>query len=272
MDHATVRGQPVPKVGIGTWRMDAKTARDAVSRALDLGYRHVDTAQLYDNEEGVGRALRDADVDRQDLFVTTKIDPWNRHFDAMVGSVEESLQKLGLEQVDLLLIHWPNPLSDLDTVMGALDEARERGYTRHIGVSNFGRSRLERARALADAPIVTDQVQFHPFWPQRDLLSYCQDEDILLTAYSPLAHGGILHDDHVADLGARYGKTPAQIALRWVIEHENVITIPKSTSTAHLAENLDIFDFELTESEWESITRPSKLRAGTAFLRGRLGI
>lgn len=271
MEYETIRGERVPKVGVGTWRMDDRTAHRTVRTALDLGYRHVDTAQLYDNEAGVGRGLAEAAVDRDSLFVTTKVNPWHRHFDAIVGSVEESLQALQLDHVDLLLIHWPNPLSDLETVMAALEEARDRGYTRHIGVSNFGPDRLERARDLTSGPVLTDQVQFHPFWPQRDLLEYCRREDVLLTAYSPLAHGGILRDGLLQDLGDTYDKTAAQIALRWVVEHDSVITIPKSTSKAHLAENLDIFDFELADSDHEEITRPSKVRTGLAYLRARLG-
>lgn len=272
MEHKTIHGESVPTLGIGTWRMDDETARSAVSTALELGYRQVDTAQLYENETGVGQAIEAADVDREDLFVTTKINPWHRRFDPMVESVSESLEKLGLEQVDLLLIHWPNPLADLESVMAALDEAREQGLTRHIGVSNFGRDRLDRARDLADSPVFADQVQFHPFWPQRELLEYCQQEDIMLTAYSPLAHGGVLSDELLGAVGDRYGKSPAQAALRWVIEHENVVTIPKSTSPAHLAENLELFDFALTDNEHERITRPSKLRTGVMFLRGRLGL
>lgn len=272
MEFETIRGESVPAIGLGTYRMDERTARNSVETALEMGYRHVDTAQLYDNESGVGRAIAAADVPRGDVFVTTKINPWNRHYDTMVASVEESLQALGIDVIDLLLIHWPNPLSDLETVMAALDESRERGYARHIGVSNFGLDRLERARELADAPVVTDQVQFHPFWPQRDLLEYCQAEDVLLTAYSPLGHGGLLADSLADTIGERYGKTPAQVALRWVIEHDNVVTIPKSTSPDHLAENLDLFDFELTEAEREQLTRPSKLKTGISWVRGRLGI
>lgn len=272
MEHVTIRGETVPKVGVGTWRMDERTAHRTVRTALDLGYRHVDTAQLYHNEAGVGRGIAAADVDRESIFATTKVNPWHRHFDAIVGSVEESLQELQLDYVDLLLIHWPNPLADLETVMTALEEARDRGYTRHIGVSNFGADRLDRARELTSVPVVTDQVQFHPFWPQRELLEYCQREDIVLTAYSPLAHGGLIEDPLLERLGEKYGKTPAQVALRWVVEHDSVITIPKSTFEAHLAENLDIFDFELETHEHDAITRPSKLRTGLAYLRARLGI
>ena len=272
METVSIRGVSVPKIGIGTWRMDDETARRTVATALDLGYRHVDTAQMYENERGVGRGIRDADVARDDVFLATKVNPLNRHYDSILESVESSLQRLAIDHLDLLLIHWPNPLADLETVMAALDEARDRGYTRHIGVSNFGRDRLERARELASSPVYTDQVQFHPFWPQQDLLEYAREKDTILTGYSPLAHGGLLNDDVLETIARRYDKTPAQVALRWAIGHENVIAIPKSTSPAHLQENLEVFDFELTEAERRDIARPSKLRTATLYLRQRLGI
>lgn len=272
MEYVTQAGTSVPAVGLGTWQMDPKTARAAVSTALDLGYRHVDTAQAYGNERGVGRAIDESAVDRDEVFLTTKVHPSNRSVDDVVASVSASLDRLGVEQVDLLLIHWPHPLADLETVMDGLNRARERGYTRHIGVSNFGRDRLDRARALSAAPIFTDQVLFHPWWPQRDLLRYCQSEGVLLTGYSPLANGGLVGNSRLAAIGDRYGKTGAQVAIRWATQHKNVLTIPMSTSRAHLAENIDVFDFRLTREEHDRITNPSYLRTGLAMLRGQLGL
>lgn len=272
MEYETRCGEEVPVVGIGTWQMDTETAFDAVSDALELGYRHLDTAQLYENEAGVGGALHISPVDRDEVFLTTKVDPSNRSISEIVGATEESVAKLKVDQVDLLLIHSPHPLADLETVMAGLDECADRGLTRHIGVSNFSRDRLDRARSLADAPIFTDQVLFHPWWPQRDLLKYCQDNDILLTGYSPLANGGLVDDDVLAEIGQRYGKTGPQVAIRWATQHENVITIPMSTSRDHLAENIDVFDFLMTQEEHDRITRPSYLRTGLAMLRGQFGI
>jgi diketogulonate reductase-like aldo/keto reductase len=265
-------GATVPKVGLGTWRAAEETCYRAVRTALEVGYRHVDTAQLYGNEREVGRALADAPVPREDVFLTTKVDPTNRSYADIVTSVRESVSELGVESLDLLLIHWPHPLADLETTMAGLNAAVNEGLTDHIGVSNFGVERLERARELSAAPVFTNQVQFHPFYPQRELLSYCQREDVLLTAYSPLAHGGALRDPLLAELGEQYGKSPAQIALRWATQHENVITIPKSTSEAHLRANLDVFDFALTRAEHDRVTRPSKLKTGLSFARGRLGL
>jgi len=272
MEYETRCGEQVPAVGFGTWQTDSRTAREAVSNALEEGYRHIDTAQLYENEDGVGAAIAASAVDREELFLTTKVDPSNRTVADIVASVEASLDRLQVEQVDLLLIHWPHPLADLETVVTGLNEAVDRGLTRFIGVSNFGRDRLDRAQELSEAPIFTDQVLFHPWWPQRELLRYCQDHDILLTGYSPLANGGAVDDDLLASIGERYGKSGPQVAIRWVIQHENVITIPMSTSRAHIAENIDVFDFMLTREEHDRITRPSYLRTGLAMARGQLGV
>ncbi|MFW6436217.1 MAG: aldo/keto reductase [Halococcoides sp.] len=272
MEFETAAGREVPKLGLGTWQMDPAVARETVQTALDLGYRHVDTAQAYGNEAAVGAALRESDVDREEVFLTTKVHGMRRSFDAIVASTRDSLDRLGVEQVDLLLIHWPNPLADLETVVAALEEARERGWTRSIGVSNFGRDRLAKARSLADGEILTDQVLFHPWWPQRELLSYCQREDVLLTAYSPLANGGAIDDPVLEAAGKRHDKSGVQTALRWVTQHENVVTIPMSTSRDHLAENLDIFDFRLTQAEHDRITRPSYYKTGVTMARGMLGL
>ncbi|MFW5956024.1 MAG: aldo/keto reductase [Halorhabdus sp.] len=272
MEMITTRGTAVPAVGLGTWQMDTATAYSAVSDALDLGYRHVDTAQIYGNEAGVGRAIDEADVDRDAVFLTTKINPIHRTVDSIVESLEESLVELGVETVDLLLIHWPNPLADLEDVIAGLNAALDRGMTRHIGVSNFGKDLLDRARSLSDAPILTNQVLFHSWWPQRELLSYCQQEDVMLTAYSPLANGGLIDDPLLTDIGRRYGKSAPQVAIRWVTQHENVTTIPMSTTRSHLEENIDVFDFKLTRSEHDQITRRSYVQTGRSLIRGLVGL
>ena len=272
MEYETRGGESVPKVGFGTWQLDSPTAYDCVSQALSLGYRHVDTAQLYGNEAGVGRAIAEAEPDRDELFLTTKVDPSHRTVREIVASVERSVAHLGVDRVDLLLIHWPHPLADLETVLAGLNAAVERGLSRFIGVSNFGVDRLARARALSAEPIFTNQVLFHPWWPQRELLRYCQDHDVLLTGSSPLANGGAVDDDVLASIGERYGKTGPQVAIRWATQHENVLTIPRSTSRLHIAENVDVFDFTLTRAEHDRITRPSTLRTALAMTRGQLGV
>ena len=270
MEYVTRCGEEVPKIGLGTWEMDARTAYESVSTALELGYRHVDTAQYYENEQQVGNAIADAGVEREAVFLTTKVKPTNRTVTDIVESTRASVERLGVEQVDLLLIHWPNPLAALETVMAGLNEARDAGLTRHIGVSNFGTDRLDRAREYSDAPIFTNQVLFHPWWPQRELLAYCQEHSVVLTAYSPLANGGAVDDDLLWEIGERYGKTGPQVALRWATQHRNVVTIPMSTSRGHLRENLDIFDFMLTRDDHDRVTNPSYLKTGLAMVRSQI--
>jgi len=272
MEYVTRSGDEVPKVGIGTWQMDTQTAYESVSTALELGYRHVDTAQLYENESGVGGAIEDAALDRDEVFLTTKVNPTHRSVEAIVDSARESTARLNVDQVDLLLIHWPHPLADVETVMDGLNKAVDQGLTRHIGVSNFDVDRLDRARSLSAAPIFTDQVLFHPWWPQRDLLGYCQEHDVILTGYSPLANGGAIDDSLLEEVGARYGKSGPQVAIRWATQHENVVTIPMSTSEDHLAENIDVFEFMLSREEHDQVTRPSYLRTGLAMAKGQINI
>ena len=272
MEYETRCGGRVPKLGFGTWQMASATARESVSHALSAGYRHIDTAQVYENEDGVGEAIAESSVDREEMFLTTKVDPSKRSRADIVDSVEESVDRLRVDQVDLLLIHWPHPLADLETVMSGLNAAVDRELTRFIGVSNFDIDQLGRAREHSRAPVFTNQVLFHPWWPQRELLRYCQDNDILLTAYSPLANGGAIGDDLLAEVGERYGKSGPQTALRWSTQHRNVVTIPMSTTPEHIDANIDIFDFMLTAEEHDRITRPSYLRTGLAMARGQIGV
>jgi diketogulonate reductase-like aldo/keto reductase len=279
----TARGVDVPAVGLGTWRLRGDDCRRAVETALELGYRHVDTAQAYGNERQVGAAIRGSAVDREDVFLTTKLDGGSRTRAAVHRSVEESCRRLDTDYLDLLLIHWPNgkppfsPVSlpgatPLAETLAAMTDLVDGGRVRHVGVSNFDVRLLSEARSLADVPVFTNQVQFNPYWDQRSLLSYCRRHDVLLTAYSPLCHGGVLRDDVLRAVGRKYGKTPAQVAIRWVTQHEGVCAVPKATSRDHLRENRDVFDFELTDAEMDRIRQPSKLRALAGFARSRLPV
>jgi len=274
-EYVTVQGVEVPSVGLGTWQLAGEECREAVETALELGYRHVDTAQAYGNERAVGDALAAAGVDREEVFLTTKLDGENRSRRDVLRSTDESLAKLDTDYVDLLLIHQPayGPLGpDRAETLRAMGELVDAGKVRRVGVSNFGVDRLDAARAASSRPIFTDQVQFHPYWDQRELLDYCAIHDVLLTAYSPLCHGGVLDDPVLSEIGRSYGKSPAQVAIRWVVQHDPVVAIPKATSREHLAENLDVFDFRLTDDEVERIRRPSKLRTLSGFARARLGL
>jgi diketogulonate reductase-like aldo/keto reductase len=272
MEYVTVRNAEVPALGLGTWQLTGETCYETVSTALELGYRHVDTAQMYDNERAVGRAIADSDVDRDDVFLTTKVTPGNARYDDVVESVEASLDRLDTGYVDLLLLHWPNPLVSFRDTARAMAELRDEGLIRHAGVSNFRRWRLRRAREKSPIPLLADQVRLHPFYPQSALREYAVETDALVTAYSPLAHGGLLRDEVLAEIGARYDRTAPQVALRWATGFENVAAIPRSSSRDHLAQNLDVFDFELDAAERERITRSSLLRSSALFLRNEMGL
>lgn len=270
MEYAETRGVRVPKVGLGTWRLTGAECRETVETALDLGYRHVDTAQYYGNEEKVGQAIEYSDVDRADVFLTTKLKPSNLTRDAVFESVAESLRKLRTDYVDLLLIHRPNRRVAVAETVDAMNTLQEEGRVEHVGVSNFDTEQIESARVVSRTPLLTNQVQFHPYKAQDEMLRYCHERDVLLTAYSPLGHGGVLSDDRLREIGARYGKSPVQVALRWVIQHDGTITIPKATGREHLAANLDVFDFELTGAEMRAVARPSRFRTVSNLVRSRL--
>ena len=272
MDHIDVQDASVPALGLGTWQLTGPTCRETVRTALEMGYRHVDTAQAYGNERQVGLGIDAADVDREDVFLVTKLDGSNRDARSVRQSARESCNRLGTDYLDCLLIHWPNTpwMASLEETLGAMNDLVDDGVADHIGVSNFGRSLLDEARELSDVPILTDQVQYQPYWDQRELLDYCRIHDVLLTAYSPLARGGVLEDPALVRIGNRYDKSPAQVALRWLVQEEGVAAIPKATSREHLEANLALFDFELTDDEMTLIRAPSKLRTGYHFLRSQL--
>lgn len=260
----TVAGAEIPEVGLGTWRLRGRQCVETVRTALDLGYRHVDTAQLYGNEAEVGRGMCEAEVDRDEVFLATKVSRSNLEFDDVIDSVQASLERLDTAYVDLLLIHWPHPRRSVEETLSAMAQLRDDGKAHHLGVCNFTRSQLEHARRVTERPLVTDQVLYNPTKDQSDLRAYCLDHDLALTAYSPLAHGGLIGNRTLAAIGRRYDKTGPQVAIRWLIQQPGVVTIPKATSRDHLQENLDVFDFELTEGE---IRQVSNVRPG---LRNRL--
>jgi 2,5-diketo-D-gluconate reductase B len=253
MEHVAAGGARIPELGLGTWQNRGESCTETVRTALELGYRHVDTAQAYDNERAVGEGIATADVDRDDVFLTTKVWRSNLHAEDVHASVRESLEKLDTDSVDLLLVHWPHPRVPVGETLEAMAELRADGLVDHLGVSNFTRSQLQDARQVVDAPIVANQVQYHPFIDQSDLRDYCVENGVALTAYSPLARGDVLGDEVLADIGQRYDRSAAQIALRWLVQQAHVVAIPKASSRAHLEANLAVFDFELTEAEMERI-------------------
>ncbi|MDG5819783.1 aldo/keto reductase [Natronococcus sp. A-GB7] len=260
----------IPALGFGTARMTGDECRRAVAAALEAGYRHLDTAQMYDNEDAVGDALAASDVAREDVFVVTKVDTDNLARDAVLESTRRSLERLGVETIDLLLIHAPRDHTPLEETLGAMNELQEEGQVDHIGVSNFSVAQLERARELSTTPIVANQVKYHPYYRQDELLSYCVDNDVCLTAYSPLAEGAVVGDDRLAKIGERYDKSASQVALRWLVQQPAVAAIPKASSRDHLEANAAIFDFELSSEEMRTVFELTDPRL-TARIASKLG-
>lgn len=268
METVTVQGVEVPAVGFGTWQLKGRECRRAVEDALELGYRHLDTAQMYDNDAAVGEAIENSAVDRDDVFLVTKVLRRNLAYDDVLDSVDASLDRLGTD-IDLLLIHAPSRSVPIEESIEAMNQLQDRGVVRHIGVSNFSVRQMQDAIDASETPILTNQVEYHPFERQDDVLESCIDNDIMLTAYSPVAEGRVTGDDVLQAIGETYGKTPAQVSLRWLIQQENVSAIPKAASREHREENLDIFDFELTDEE---MARIFDLQGGVVdSLRRRLG-
>ena len=256
MEYETAQGVTVPVLGLGTSGMTGDACREAVLEAFDLGYRHLDTAQMYDNEDAVGEAIGASDLDREAVFLTTKILPENLAYDDLRESFDDSLTRLDTEYVDLLLIHAPSDEVPLEESLEAMNELQSDGWVRHIGVSNFSVEETQRAVELSETPILTNQVKYHPYNPQEELLEFCLKADVLLTAYTPLAKGEVFDDRQLIEIGNRHGKSPAQVALRWLVQQDHVITIPQSSNPDHLAENINIFDFGLTEAEMAGIFEP----------------
>lgn len=255
MRSIELHGASIPVIGLGTWDLRGREGYEAVLSALSLGYRHIDTAEFYDNEEEVGKAVRDSKVPREEVFLTTKV--WYTHlrFRDLIRSCEESLQKLRTDYVDLYLIHWPNESVPLEESLKAMEKLHKEGKIRFIGVSNFDVDLLDRARGMTSLPILTNQVEYHPYLSQKILLEYCQKHQFILTAYSPLARGHLFQDPLLISIAKKYRKTVSQVVLRWLIEQDMVVAIPKAKDEKHQRENLEIFDFTLTEEEKGAIAR-----------------
>lgn len=249
MEFETVQGVDVPKIGLGTWKMPGKTCYLAVRSALELGYRHIDTAELYENEKEVGRAMADSGVPRSEIFLVTKVMSSHLSHAEMLKAAQGSLRRLGLDQIDVYLVHWPNSRVPIADTMRAMNKLVADGLVRLIGVSNFSIEEFEEAQAASEVRLFTNQVSYHIREPDDDLRTYCQRHDVLLTAYSPLARGRLARDRVLTAIGKRHGKTASQVALRWAIQQEKVVAIPKSASAERQRENLDVFDFGLSPED-----------------------
>ena len=251
----TVGEARIPALGFGTWELRGEACAAVVAEGLRLGYRHVDTAQGYENEAAVGEGLRTSGVNREDVFVTTKVRPELISLGALQRSAEESLKRLGLSQVDLLLIHWPNPAIPIPEAMAALSDAKRRGLARHIGVSNFTVAALDEAMRSSPETIVTNQIEYHPYLDQRTLLAAIRGHRLAITAYCPIALGKVVGDPVIGAIARKHSKSEAQITLRWLIQQGDVVAIPRTSKAERLAENLAIFDFALTDAQMEQMSR-----------------
>ena len=255
MDTVTTNGASIPSIGFGTWTLRQDQATDLVSHAIETGYRHIDTATIYENETAVGRGIRAAMLPREDLFLATKV--WLTDLAAgdLQASAKASLQRLGVEYVDLLLIHWPSKTIALEESIHALNEVATLGWTKHIGVSNFTVSLMAQAAQFSERPLVCNQIEYHPMLNQNKVLSACNKQGLAVVSYCPLFRGGeLLNHETIKTAAKKHKKSPAQIVLRWHLQHPGVIAIPRSTSTKHITENIAVFDFTLDETDMNNIS------------------
>ncbi|MBM7608731.1 diketogulonate reductase-like aldo/keto reductase [Lysinibacillus composti] len=254
-------GVEMPYLGLGVFKMtDREESIQAMKKALEVGYRAIDTAALYGNEEEVGIAIRESGVPREEIFVTTKV--WNKDqgYDLTLRAFETSLKKLGLEYLDLYLTHWPVEDKLVDTYR-AIERLYEEKLIRVPGVSNHHQHHLEKIFAKANVKPMVDQIELHPYLSQQELRSFCTENDIAVTAWSPLGRGGVLQDETIVNIANAIGKTAAQVVLRWHYQHD-IISIPKSVTPNRIEENMQIFDFELSD---EQITQLNNLNKNQRF-------
>jgi 2,5-diketo-D-gluconate reductase B len=252
LHRSSRHGAEIPVIGLGTGGL-GDDCGSIVAAALAAGYRHIDTARKYGTERGVGEAIRAAGVPRDEIFLTTKVSHENLHAGDFERSTQASLRALGLERVDLLLVHWPAPDMPLPETMGALAKMKRHGLTRHIGVANFNIALLDEAIRLCPEPLVALQAEYHPYLDQSKVLAACRRHGLIFIAYCPLARGRLIADAAIAEIARAKGKTAAQIALRWLIQQDGVAAIPRSSSARRVAENIDAFDFALDDDEMRRI-------------------
>ncbi len=255
MHRVSANGANIPAIGLGTWTLKDAQAAELVSGALKAGYRHVDTAAMYENEEAVGAGMRASGVPRDQVFLTSKVWPTDIAEGDLQRSVEASLKRLETDYLDLALIHWPSKSVPLAESIKALNEVCDRGLARHIGVSNFPSALIEEAAALSQHPLACNQVEYHPFLNQDVVKAACQKHGMALVSYCPLARGSDLFElPEIAGPAQAYGRTPAQIVLRWHIQQEDVIAIPRSSNAERIRQNFQVFDFALSNEEMTAIS------------------
>lgn len=263
MKIVDANGARIPALGLGTFRLTGETCRSMVAEALRLGYRHIDTARMYGNEEAVGAGIAASGVPRDEIFLTTKIWPDDFRPADLARAMDDSLDRLGVDAVDLTLLHWPSRDVPLDETLGALAAAREAGKTRHIGISNFTVALIREAVRLSPAPLATDQVEYHPFLDQSPVLDELRRQGMALTAYAPTAHAEVIGDPVIERIAKAHDATPVQVALAWLVAQDGVIAIPRTSKKERLQENLAAAEIVLSAEEVDEI-------AGRARPDGRL--
>ncbi len=235
-------GDEIPVIAYGTWDIADENVGEKVEIALKAGYNHIDTAEGYHNEAGIGKVLEN--YDRDELFITSKVLPSNLNYESVIKACERSLDKLGTDYLDLYLIHWPNPAISLRETLQAMKYLYDKGMVKNIGVSNFSVYQLKVALKITPVPITVNQVEFHPWLYQKELLEVCDQNDVVIEASAPLARTEVLKDETIVKLADKYDKSPAQIVLKWELQ-KGIVPLPKSKSKTHIEENLDLFDWEL---------------------------
>ncbi|MGM0448682.1 MAG: aldo/keto reductase [Methanobacteriota archaeon] len=240
-------GAELPGLGLGTYDLSDSETADSVRAALDAGYAHIDTAEGYHNERAIGDALAASGVDRDDVFLTSKVLAKNLNYESVIASCEASLDRLGTDYLDLYLIHWPNPAISLRETLRAMAELRDRGLVRDVGVSNFSAYQLSCAHHVSEAPIAVNQIEFHPWFQRPDLVDYCRETDTVVEAAAPLARTDVFDDEVVAELAETYDKHPAQVVIRWAIDR-GVVPLPRSSTPEHVRANADL-DWELDAAD-----------------------
>jgi len=249
----SAHGAVMPVIGYGTMELPQRPA-ELVATAIAAGYRAIDTARKYGTEQFVGEGIRASKIARSELFVTTKVTEENAREADFMRSIETSLKTLGLDYVDLLLVHWPQPKVPFKETLGALAKAKRQGMTRHIGVSNFTLAMLDEAVSVCPEPLVTNQVEYHAYLPQDRMLAALKRHGMILTAYCPVARGQLLTDPVVVEIAKAHNKTPAQVSLRWLVQQPGVAAVPRALEERHIVENLDIFGFTLSDDEMRRLS------------------
>ena len=248
-------GKKIPALGLGTWELIGKNCESAVKTAIELGYNHIDTAEVYGNQKEIGSAINI--FERKKIFLTSKVWHGNLKHDSILKACHSTLKDLQTDYLDLYLIHWPNRKIPVKETLSALKSLADSGKVKSIGVSNFTIAHIEEALSFAEIPIVNNQVEFHPYLFQKDLLEYCNSKKIVLTAYSPLGRRKLLNDRTIIEIAKNCNKTPAQVCLNWILQ-KNCVVIPKASSREHLLENLQAFDFDLSKEDCEKIDSLNK--------------